>query len=30
MNLDHIVEHYRQEHLKEEDRKAKKMAQSKD
>jgi hypothetical protein len=29
MNLDHVVEHYRQEHLKEEDRKAKKIAQEK-
>ena len=29
MNLDSVVEHYRQEHLKEEDRKAKKLAQEK-
>lgn len=26
-NLDHLTEHYRQEHLAEEDRKAKKLAQ---
>lgn len=27
MNLDRVVEHYRQEHLKEEERKAKKLAE---
>lgn len=30
INLDHVVEHYKQQHLKDEERKAKKLAERKE